>query len=198
VQYFTTRLLLAALLVMAAAGCTSDEQPGSNGKPKRSAEGPAKMPQKHGYFVQYAEGTVFTDGWETVLIEGSQPGVLEGVELVGAKGMSLEGVLVATSARTVGSIQVTPDFPPRHPGLGELMPAENATLDAGAVGTALQLGIEVESSPVASREAVRVKYRVGDSLYVIEFPSILVVCSPETSQERCQTYFDEIYDETEG
>jgi hypothetical protein len=78
------------------------------------------------------------------------------------------------------------------------MPAENATLDAGAVGTALQLGIEVESSPVASREAVRVKYRVGDSLYVIEFPSILVVCSPETSQERCQTYFDEIYDETEG
>jgi hypothetical protein len=163
-----------------------------------ASDGPLRVPQQHGYLVRYGVGDVFTDGYERVLLKGDTPGVLERIELVGPgiDHFRLVGVLLAGPKRKTGSVQVYDGFSeePTDPavrGLGELVPAEGATLAPGKVGSVLQIGLEVVKPGLAVRTGVRIYYSVGDEQYVSFQPGGLVNCPQEMSDEAC---FEEMYE----
>lgn len=161
-----------------------------------SSDGPVVLPFDHGYVARYGEGDVFTDGFERIRLSGSRPGVLEKVELVGPDVDRLEivGVLLAVPERDLGSYQVAPGYPPRHPeveALGTLVEAEGAPLATGKVGSVMQIGIKVLDPGLLVRTGVRIYYTVDGERYTALLPGAISVCPDAMSDDECTDAFQE-------
>lgn len=153
--------------------------------------GPLLVPAEHGYRTEFDEETVFTDGFERLILDGDEPATLVDVRLVGTDGtMELVGAKLAGDERRVGSIQVTPFWPPTDRRLGDLVPAEGAALPTGELGALLQLGIRITTSEFAYRTGVEVDYRVGDQTYRQVLPGAIANCGATQTLKECRAEFD--------
>lgn len=93
-----------AVAVAATLSTSGESEP-------RDAGGPLRGAPPHGFAVTVPVGATFTDGFETLLVRGDRPVVLESVELVGADGLKVVGFQVAGPERRE-TIQYLPGFPP--------------------------------------------------------------------------------------
>jgi hypothetical protein len=150
-----------------------------------------RLPFEHGYVVRYRVGDVFTDGLERIKLEGTQPAVLRNVEITGpsADHFSIVGVMVAGPHRRLGSWQVSDGFPPHKAGLGELIPAKNAPLATGIVGSVLLIGLKIVKPGLGIRTGVRVFYTIGDRKYTALLPAAIANCPGRMSTDQCQAAY---------
>lgn len=156
--------------------------------PEWSSDGPVRLPFEHGYVIRYRVGEVFTDGLERIKLEGNEPAVLRRVEITGpsADHFRIVGVMVAGPHRRLGSWQVSDGYPPRKPGLGELLPVKDAPLATGIVGSLLLIGLKVVKPGLGVRTGVRVFYTVGDRRYTALLPASIANCPGGMSTDQCQ------------
>lgn len=148
--------------------------------------GPLLAPPDNVYFPTYERGDVFTDGFQSLMVRGKNPAVVQSVEMVGVEGLELIDVLYAGPDRKIAAIQVMDGFPPHRRTLGKLAPVEGATVPPGNMGLELIIGLRVTNDGFAYREGLRIHYRVGDTRYVTEFPSSIAVCPERVGWEACE------------
>lgn len=171
----TSGLLKGAAAVLAAAlavGCSSPLQPG-----------PIRRTDPHVWSTVERTGSTFTDGMEVLYLTGVKPATLTSVELVGAEGLELVGVKLASPDRGFGSIQRM-DWPPRDPDLPQdsVLPVKGTEITPidpkDNTGTwELLIGIRVTGKGYLVRKAVRVNYTVGGEEYSRVQPAGLAVCT---------------------
>lgn len=186
----TAVVVSMAGLVGCSSNADSPPVPGSGDTFEQG--GPLLVPPDNVYYPDYEQGDVFTDGWQRLLVKGDERAVVESVELTGSNGLELVDVLYAGADRKIGSVQVMPRFPPRRRALGQLMPVEGATVPPGDMGLELIIGLRVTGDGFAFREGVRIRYRVGQTRYVVDFPSGIAVCPPRTPFEACEEQWNQV------
>lgn len=173
--------LVAAVLAAAAAltGCTSAGQAEAH-HDERRAGGPIETTNQHVWTKTVALNEPFTDGVEVLVVGGNRPAVLDGVHLVGAKGIRLLGVRLVEPGRSWGSIMSMP-WPPRDPDLDPclVVSADGATLAPQHDGTGyeLLLGLKARGRGYFVRKGIRVDYTVGEDRYSRFVPAVLGICS---------------------
>jgi hypothetical protein len=162
---------VAAALV--AAGCA--------GQPLVDP-GPLSNTVAHGWETTMPVGSVFTDGLEVLHLDGHQPAVINSVTMVGDKGIQLVGASLATPERDFGAFQQLKDYPPTNRRLGDLIPAEGASITPFAqdkIGWELLLGIKVVDDGYHVRDGIIIEYTVAGHDYRVFDPAQLVVCTSE-------------------
>jgi hypothetical protein len=157
----------------------------------RPADGPVPAGPEHGFSVTRPTGTVLTDGFEVLYVEGEAPAVISDVELVNAEGFRLVGAMVAGADRKFDAVQLVDRWPPVADELDgvELVDAIGATLSPTSEnerGWELFLGIEVTGEGLLIRDGVRVDYEVDGHLFTVELPAQLVVCTDASVEVRKQ------------
>lgn len=188
--------LAVVAVILAAATAVGLVSRGDDVREGWSNDGPVRISAEHGYVVRYAPGEIFTDGFERVHVEGSDPGVLQDVELVGPGADQLEvvGVLLAGPDRRVGTFQVSSGFPPTHrhvKGLGELVEGEGAPLAVGEIGSVLQIGIKVLDPGLVIRTGVRIYYTVNGEKFTALLPGSIAVCPDDMTDRACEAEYME-------
>lgn len=186
---------VGALLVASCGGAQMSDGLGATLR----TDGPMLPLKVHGYQTFAEPGQTFTDGWERLELDRTDGPAAEigSIKLLGTDGtMSLAGALLALPDRRVGSIQVSPDWPPTRPGLGTLIEAEGASVapDPSGVGYVLQLGLTAQE-PIAYRRGVRVTYEVEDETYTYDSHGVVVSCSADVEAEKCESLYRSLVSE---
>lgn len=161
--------------------------------------GPLADSNPHAYFIHDTRGTVFSDGFESLSVEGDEPVTIESVRSVGGgSALRFLGARIAGPARRYTAVQTFPVFPPERESLGPLADAVGAVLQpeasGGRKGYELIIGYEVISDSYGARDGIEVAYRVGDERYREFISAGLVVCG-ELGGDPCEQRF---YDESPG
>lgn len=142
-------------------------------------------PPLHGYTHTLAEGSVFTDGFETLIVEGDETIVIDAVRMVGDQGLVQLGAKIIGPDRRYGSVQMAPGWPPRDPDLASYpsVDAVGARLEPGhPAGYELLIGIRIAERGPVSRSGVEIDYSVGDERYTVTFPAEITMCTSTDQQ----------------
>jgi hypothetical protein len=161
----------AVALAIVASGCTDrppfDSEPLSNANP-------------HGWATTMPVGSVFTDGFEVLHLDGHEPAVIKSVTMVGDPGIELVGASIATTERDIGSIQQLKGYPPSNPHIPRIIPAAGASITPFAqdeIGWELLLGIKIVDDGYLVRDGIIIEYSVGGEDRRAFDPAQLVVCT---------------------
>jgi hypothetical protein len=155
------------------------------------AGGPLLPPAPHGFVMTQPVGHVFTDGVETLKLEGTKPAVLRNVELVGTKGLKIVGVSLVRPGRKVGTIQAIDGWPPRDPYLRSADLMRNgigATFTPSSENPAKQsyellVGLKIVRHGYLVRDGFRITYDVDGTTYRRFFPAQLAVCTSRSLEQ---------------
>ena len=188
----TTRVRVVALsavvLVVGAAGVAGMTGKGFGSQP---SGGPLMPPAPHGFVMTQPVGHVFTDGVETLKLDGKKPAVLRKVDVVGTKGLKIVGVAMVKPSRKVGTIQAIDGWPPKDP---YLRPADVMTTGIGATFTPatenpgkqsyeLLVGLKIVHRGYLVRDGFRITYDVDGTTYRRFFPAQLAVCTSKSLEK---------------
>lgn len=150
-------------------------------------------PHEHVAYLPYPEypvGTVFTDGLERLYPE-SGPITVTGLEWLGSQDSGrVLGWKIAGPAREIGSMQVSPGFPPTAPGFGALTDALGTRITDTTVGHELLIGIEVVSEEYSVREGIRVTTEQAGVTYRDDLRATLVFCGADLTVDECQDRYE--------
>ncbi|MFC6286146.1 hypothetical protein ACFP3Q_07230 [Nocardioides sp. GCM10027113] len=140
------------------------------------------VPDEHGYAITLPAGTTFTDGYEILKLAGDEPAVIEDVTIAGDDGLELVGALLAPPPRLNAAVQLMRSWPPRDEALDEdsfveAVGARIEPLSRAPMGYELLLGLRVADEGYLVRESVTVTYRVGETVYEVDFPASIAVCT---------------------
>lgn len=157
------------------AGCTS--------LGAASTDGPLAAIEDHGYGGFHVEvGEPVTDKFDVLLNRGDRPARITSVELIDTP-VQLRLVDGLVGERTENQ-QYEPQFPPKHPALGPLVPAEGAVLEPEAQGVPLTgyvlvMGLEATEPGKWVRGGYRVNYEVDGRPYKLEVVAEVTVCTDD-------------------
>jgi hypothetical protein len=162
------RRLGALLLALIASACGS---------------GPLEATNEHGWLTELEVGERFTDGFEVLQFDTTDP-----VSILDVKSIFSEGRLEPLGASIAGpgrahTVQSFDAYPPDDPWLGPLVEVPTDPLAAEEAGLELLIGYEVSEPGRAVRSHVEVTYEVEGRRYRDRIPAELVVCTPEYEPE---------------
>ncbi len=153
--------------------------------------GPLDPFPPHGMIITDPVGQRFTDGFEILSLEGSEPAKILSVTSVGgSKSLRHVGTLIAGPRRRIDAIQKMPAFPPAAPALGPLHPVRGHRVMPRAqtreeLGYELLLGYEVIASELAIRRGIEVRYQVGSTTYEQFLPARILYCPKPRTAKQC-------------
>lgn len=188
---FRVRLLAVSAVVIAAGVAGVAGLAGTGfGTPRLG--GPLVPPAPHGFVMTQRVGHVFTDGVETLKLEGTEPAVLRKVELVGTDGLKIIGVSLVKPGRKVGTIQAIDGWPPKDPYLrpSDLMRKgigarfTPAAENPGKQSYELLVGLKIVHPGYLVRDGFRITYDVDGTTYRRFFPAQLAVCVSRHADPR--------------
>lgn len=172
--------LLALALALPLAGCAS--------LGLASTDGPILTPPDHGYGgMRVAVGEPVTDYFELLVNQGDEPVRITSVELIDTP-PQLRLVDALIGGDRTGNLQFEPQFPPTHPAVGPLVPAEGAVLEPEAVqkeqgqaftGYVLVMGLEVTEPGTWVRGGYRVRYEVDGRPYRLDVVAEVTLCTDD-------------------
>jgi hypothetical protein len=182
----TSRLrVLAVSAVVVAAGAAGVAGLTGPGLETQLSGGPLVAPAPHGFVMTQPVGHVFTDGVETLKLDGSKAAVLRKVDLVGTDGLKIVGVALVKPGRKVGTIQAIDGWPPRDPylrasdvmskGIGATFTPAAQNPDGQSYE--LLVGLKVVGRGYLVRDGFRITYDVDGRTYSRFFPAQLAVCT---------------------
>jgi len=167
------RAAAAVAVAIVASGCADrplfDSEPLSNANP-------------HGWATTMPVGSVFTDGFEVLHLDGHEPAVIKSVTMVGDPGIELVGASLATTERDIGAIQQLKGYPPSNPHIPRIIPAAGASITPFAqdeIGWELLLGVKIVDEGYLVRDGIIIEYSVGGEDRRAFDPAQLVVCTSE-------------------
>ena len=177
----TTRAARALLSVLAVCGAPVVGGCGGH----QATGGPLVAPNGHGWAMSQPVGFEFTDGMETLHLNGNRSATLRKVELVGSDGLELLGVALVKPGRDVGTVQEIDGWPARDrhinpsdvvsPGIGATFtPARGNPLGQSYE---LLVGMKVVRAGYLVRDGLRITYAVNGTSYTRYFPAQLTVCT---------------------
>lgn len=170
----------------------------TNGSSGLDTDGPMFTPPEHGIVIPGQRGSVFTDGFEVLRLEGDEPAKIVSIRSVGGEStFKFLGALMAGPDRRDGAISYLPAFPPRDSSLGPLVDAVGARIEPrvetrNGMGYELLIGYEViDDTRVGYRAAVEVTYTVGDETYLWRSPGRMLFCPQGRTSEECNAEAEE-------
>lgn len=179
-------LLCLAVLLASLAGCLTTAF-----GPEESPDGPLDVPPRHvSYFYpEEIGGGVLTDGLQVLRLTDDKPVVIDSVEQLGVTGdIEVLGLLHAGRQRKIGSIQLSPGFPPQNREFGPLGPLEGVRVPPGRLGVELLIGYRVDEDEFAARTGLRIRYHRGEARYVADFPAGIAFC-PGLFGDACEAAY---------
>lgn len=161
----------AVTILVAAAGCAP---------PVGTSLG---TPAEHGWITSQRVGATFSDGMESLEVEGG-PITLREVRTIAPAGVAQLGFMVVRGDADGAVIQEMPGFPPAVPGL-----LDGAGAVLGESGNpeswALVVGYRVDADTRWERTGLEIVYDKGGRTFRQEFPATLIVCGPSTPEADC-------------
>ncbi len=179
-QRLLARLTLASLVVTTVA-CSGRADPGPLA-PLRPRPGAGV-----GFELRVGDDSTWSD--LDVFNHGTRPAVLDGVELVEARGgVEVIGVLAAErpappGCNLAGGVPFPPSFGwEMRPLEGFVVPPASAS---GGHVVCVILGLRTTRPGIATARGVAIHYHVGDRSYTYVIPYSLVICTPNVPSRDC-------------
>jgi hypothetical protein len=144
------------------------------------------------WFYEARTGTVFSEGMQTIINDGSEPSTVRSVRVTGGeKALEYLGARIGLPGRPNDFHQRMRGFPPKAVPARFQIPADGAVLEPHK-SYMLILGYRVIDEVLARRTSVTVDYEVGGDRYRATYPISVVACPPPLTDNTCADKFEPV------